>query len=140
MEDTNDRRLMVRELTRLTAAGWQIVSRADGEFQVMYPHHISSVGMVLLVIAPLGLGAFVSLFSVATATVLFWLALLCAILLVLDHLSSRPKLLYITADQLRSPATIERTATGLSICSVCQSPTRADAVSCRVCGAHFIKA
>jgi hypothetical protein len=139
MQELTDRQLIDRELTRYSAAGWQIVSQSESSFQVGQSHVVSSAAMVLLVAVPLGLGVFLSLFSVAVGTVLFWLALLCAILLTLDHLSARPKLLYITADQLRTPtpASIEYNARGVIVCSVCQTPTRIDATACENCKRYY---
>ena len=139
MQELTDRQLIDRELTRYSAAGWQIVSQSESSFQVSQSHVVSSVAMVLLVLAPFGLGVFLSLFSVAIGTVLLWLALLCAILLALDHLSARPKLLFITADQLRTltAASIEYNASGVIVCSVCQTPTRIDATACENCKRYY---
>ena len=139
MQELTDRQLMDRKLTEYTTAGWLIVSQSESSFQIVQPHVVSSVALTLLVLAPFGLGVFLSLFSVAIGTVLFWLALFFTILLVLDHLCARPKLLYMTADQLRTltPAFIEYNASGLTVCSACQTPTRTDAIVCRNCKRYY---
>ena len=139
MQELTDRQLMDRKLTEYTTAGWLIVSQSESSFQIVQPHVVSSVALTLLVLVPFGIGVFLSLFSVAIGTVLFWLALFFTILLVLDHLSARPKLLYMTADQLRTltPAFIEYNASGLTVCSACQTPTRTDAIVCRNCKRYY---
>lgn len=96
-----DRQLIDTELARLTSAGWQVVSQTDHSAQVMYPHVVASALVAIFVFGPLLLGMFAALVSMSFAIALFWIAVISALLLALGHICARPKLLYITADQLR---------------------------------------
>lgn len=142
MQDLTNRQLIDRALINYTAAGWQLVSQSESGFQVMLPHVVSTPAVVILVLLPILGGVFLSLVSAVFGTVLFWIAILFAALLALNHLTVRPKLLYITADQLRSPvpATIQHSAQGVTVCSVCHTPTRSDATACNNCKAQFVRA
>jgi hypothetical protein len=144
MQELTDRQLLDRELVHFTAQGWQIVSQSDTAFQVVLPHVVDGALTAVFVVIPLILGVLVSLFSIPFGSALFWIALIIAALLMLGHFSARPKLLYITADQLRAPAssaTVIRSATnGITVCSVSQKPARTDATACKNCNAQFVKA
>jgi len=135
-----DRQLLDRELRRYTAGGWQIVSQTEHGFQVMAPHTVSGVAVFFLVVMPMMLGIFAALFSVPIGSGLLSLVLVFAALLALNHLTVRPKLLYISADQLRTPASIIRNADGVSMCSACWTPTRTEAGKCPNCSVEFGKA
>lgn len=140
MQNLTDRQLIERELMRFTAAGWRIVSQTETAFQVMYPDAAESALVAIFVVAPLFLGILVSFGSVAFGAVLFWIALIAAALIALGHLCARPKLLYMTADQLRKPAQIDHTMRGVTICSRCSQPTSTKNASCLTCGAQFVSA
>ena len=139
MQELTNRQLLDRELIRYTVAGWQIVSQSESGFQVVQPHVVSANMVALFVISPNVIGVLASLFSVAFGSVLLSLAFVLAALLALDHLTARPKLLYITADQLRNPlpTTIEHNSRGITVCSMCQRPARTDATVCGNCNARF---
>ena len=58
--------------------------------------------MAVLVVLPTILGVLAALVSAAWASALFSLALVCAALLALHHLTVAPQLLYVSVEQLRS--------------------------------------
>jgi len=136
----DDAQLLDQELRRLTVAGWQIVSQSERGFQVMMPHVVGSGVSTLLVIVPLGLGIFAALFSAVWGSMLFSLALVLAALLALDHIGHKPRLLYITADQLRQPPTLVKAPNSVTVCPRCYRAVRPNAARCPDCHVEFAPA
>lgn len=101
MQELTDRQLIDRELIAYTAAGWKVVSQSETAFQVAEQKVINSVVAVFLVILPLILGSFAFLVYAPLGQLLFGLAFVCLIIILLDFFGSRPKLVYMTAEQIR---------------------------------------
>lgn len=134
-----DRLLLEQEMIRLSAAGWEIVSQSDTGFQVRQVHTVSGMAMVILVLLPTILGMLVALFSAVWASALFSLALVFGALLAIEHLTVAPKLLYMTANQLRAQAQnpnvarITPNGKGGYTCSACNGGVALDATTCKHC-------
>lgn len=97
----NDRDLLSWSMESYTKAGWEIVSHSEIGFQARLPHRISAIAVALLVMAPALFGMFAWIFLPVAAVGLLSFALICAMFLVLHHLTMPAKLMYVSARQLR---------------------------------------
>lgn len=87
-----------RQLSIMTNQGWEIVNRTENSAQLRKPKSVNMLGVVVFILLP------------AVAAVLFdscfWAVALGGVLLVAaDYVVKKPKMQYITRDDVEGPAT-----------------------------------
>ena len=125
--------LLQQEIIRYTQQGWQVLTQTATTAQLKKPKHWNQAGLVLFVLLPLLGGLFWHpLWAVPTFGVLLILA---------DYLMKKEKLVYLTADGMRSAqqatiasnvARVQRGPDGWT-CSACGGNVREDAAVCKDC-------
>lgn len=101
MLEPTDRQLIDQELMRYSAAGWRILSQTENSFQVIEQRTLNSLAIAIFVFVPAILGMIAYVLFPIVGQPMIGFAVVCAILITVDFLSRKAKLLYITAEQLR---------------------------------------
>jgi tetratricopeptide (TPR) repeat protein len=94
INEPSDRQLIEQFVARKTAEGWIVISQTDSSVQIQNPKKWSAVGFVLFVLLPI-LGVFL------LDTWCLAMAIVGLIIVVFDYLMKKPKVAYMTAEQLR---------------------------------------
>lgn len=135
----SDHALLQREIARLTAQGWRVVSQTETTAQLRKPKVWSSFLLALALVGALG--------AILFGTVMLYIAIGVLVIAAIVYVAAKDQLFFLTTEQLRAGADrarlraerpfVERLPDGQTVCSVCQKYAHPDRKRCKSCGAVF---